>query len=782
MKKSVFLIIITILPVFLFAAINSIEIIPVGNDGDPVEANSVNNPVFHMRINADALGDTLTYISVKNLMNNPYGLTPAKESSEIVSGSVKLWYIPYNTDIFIENQAQYVTYLAVDGSGDYWSNIFNLPVGNNYDIWVTVDIQPTPAISRTLEFQSNGISFTASTGINSFDEPSPAPFLMTTDITPGNKLEIFHQDKTTSSFVALYEENVIPCEISFFNASGDNAADIMINGITITVKESASGSIIAPNSVISYIAITDKNYGDTYGSLNSSQIPGNLTSVFIPMNNYEISVPANTTVTVNVKINITNTASAIGKTFILSLESPNDINAFDFYTMRQANKVSSNFDSFPMTHNLLTIISEPDHIDAWYKDLMPSNVYKGMVNVSMLQVAFENPGNTLSASVIIRNVNLRFLNLSRNPVMPKYVFSKISLTNENGTITYDSKVQAQLSAIENIVTFNIPQGIEIAGGTKITLTVKADIFSNTEVDSFFVSTLNFPGDIVAYVAGTTKTVNINPLMSVPYESSAAILVSSFRVSNTPKMPQNIFAGQKNINIMDINFTSPVVTGSGNTIIVRGVTLTALDANYQPVNFSEIFSKISINSNNLSINLDSKDSSTMYFEFASPVTITSSGVILNVIGDIKDSVKSGSIQVVLSNTNNVYAYSDYNPDKKVFIMPDTGYSFPMSSGIGVISGSVSEVSFTNYPNPFRAGKNTKFSYFVSDDCQVTIKIYDITGRLVKTIIEKEFKNKGPHSEDYWDGKDDKGNYVLSGTYLVKIETCGKNEIRKITFIK
>ncbi len=781
MRKYVFLIILIIFPLFLLAAINSIEIIPVGNDGDPVEANSTNNPVFHLRIYADSEGDTLTYLAVKNLMNNPYGLTPAKEPDEIVAGSVKLWYFPYNINYFDDSAAQYVTYLAATGSGDYWSNSFNLPVGNNYDLWVTVDIVVNPTVSRTLEFQSNGVSFTASTGINSFDQPSPAPFLMTTSITPGDQLEVFHLDKTTSSTIALGEQNFIPLEISFFNASGDNAADILISALTITVKDSSTGGVIDPSSVISYIAVVDKDYGDIYGELTNSQIPNSATPVYLPMNNYEISVPANTTITVNIKVNITNLSSAAGKTFAISVDSGNDIYAYDFYSFKKSNVNSSSFDSFPMTHNTVRIITELDHVNLWYKDIMPGSVYKGMVNVGMLQIAIENPGDTMTSSALIKNINVRFLNTARNPVMPKLTFSKISLTNETGTITFDSKVSAQLSATENIVTFNIPQGIEIEGGAKITLTVKADILSNTEVDSFFITTMNFPDDIIVYIAGTTKTVNTNSLVPLPYESSVAVLISSFKVSFTPKMPGNIFAGEK-VNIMDIDFSSPVIASGSNTILAKGITFTAKDSSGNLINFSNIFSSLTLNTPSGVIENSASDSPYIYFNFPEAITITSGGVVLSLYAGVKNSIKEGAIQVLLSNTTDVYAYTNYNPNNKVFIMPETGYNFSMSSGIGVVSGSSDRISFTNYPNPFKSGTNTKFSYYMTEDCNVTIKVYDISGRLIRTLIEKELKNKGPHTEDFWDGKDGNGRYVIAGTYIIKIEYCGKKELRKVTFIK
>lgn len=145
-------------------------------------------------------------------------------------------------------------------------------------------------------------------------------------------------------------------------------------------------------------------------------------------------------------------------------------------------------------------------------------------------------------------------------------------------------------------------------------------------------------------------------------------------------------------------------------------------------------------------------------------------------------KNESILVLLTNTTNVYAYVNYNPSQKVYIMPQEGDFFPMSSGVGIIAGSTSFISFTNYPNPFKIGKKTTLSYYLENDCKVSIKVYDLTGRLLKVILDNENKLKGPHNEDFWDGTDENGRYVMAGTYLVKIEYCGKSHTRKIAFIK
>jgi len=70
--------------------------------------------------------------------------------------------------------------------------------------------------------------------------------------------------------------------------------------------------------------------------------------------------------------------------------------------------------------------------------------------------------------------------------------------------------------------------------------------------------------------------------------------------------------------------------------------------------------------------------------------------------------------------------------------------------------------------------------LSDKGPVSIKIYDITGRLVKTIAN------GKMSEDYheveWDNKDESGKPVPAGIYVLQIAAHGKSETMKISIIK
>jgi len=81
--------------------------------------------------------------------------------------------------------------------------------------------------------------------------------------------------------------------------------------------------------------------------------------------------------------------------------------------------------------------------------------------------------------------------------------------------------------------------------------------------------------------------------------------------------------------------------------------------------------------------------------------------------------------------------------------------------------------TAYPNPFNS--TTRILYGIPDDAQVSIKIYDITGSLVETLIS-ENQSAGNFSVT-WDAGSNS-----TGIYMVRIDTGQFNRVTKILLVK
>ena len=85
---------------------------------------------------------------------------------------------------------------------------------------------------------------------------------------------------------------------------------------------------------------------------------------------------------------------------------------------------------------------------------------------------------------------------------------------------------------------------------------------------------------------------------------------------------------------------------------------------------------------------------------------------------------------------------------------------------------------NYPNPFQS--STTIEYEIKDHSKISLKIYDIHGKEVKTLIN-DYQTSGTKTI-IWDGMDNKIQVVPSGIYYCIIQINKQIQNKKILFVK
>lgn len=85
---------------------------------------------------------------------------------------------------------------------------------------------------------------------------------------------------------------------------------------------------------------------------------------------------------------------------------------------------------------------------------------------------------------------------------------------------------------------------------------------------------------------------------------------------------------------------------------------------------------------------------------------------------------------------------------------------------------------SYPNPF--SNTTTINYTIPKDTHVRLAVYDVTGRLVRSLVDHS-EQAGIHSI-CWDGKDDQGRKAPSGVYLYKLKLDNLVFTQKVILIK
>jgi hypothetical protein len=117
------------------------------------------------------------------------------------------------------------------------------------------------------------------------------------------------------------------------------------------------------------------------------------------------------------------------------------------------------------------------------------------------------------------------------------------------------------------------------------------------------------------------------------------------------------------------------------------------------------------------------------------------------------------------------------------------------GPGVITGGTTIIprtltsSFSNYPNPFSAGRQvTTFAFYLPRRAEVSLRLYNGFGRQIAILESAASKPGGRVIEDItWDGRDDSGAVMQNGTYFAVLvvryeDGTGEEVVRKVAVLR
>jgi len=144
-------------------------------------------------------------------------------------------------------------------------------------------------------------------------------------------------------------------------------------------------------------------------------------------------------------------------------------------------------------------------------------------------------------------------------------------------------------------------------------------------------------------------------------------------------------------------------------------------------------------------------------------------------DLKNSTIVYSPQLI-NGTYAIQVQAVDTSNNSTFLSPSNPVRFIVDEEV-----KVSEIM--NAPNPFT--DTTAFSYHLTQPAsKVTVKIYTLRGKLVKTI--EQDSPRWHYNEEFWDGKDEDGNKLASGVYFYKFVVYDDNrkmqKIGKLAIIR
>jgi hypothetical protein len=86
---------------------------------------------------------------------------------------------------------------------------------------------------------------------------------------------------------------------------------------------------------------------------------------------------------------------------------------------------------------------------------------------------------------------------------------------------------------------------------------------------------------------------------------------------------------------------------------------------------------------------------------------------------------------------------------------------------------------NYPNPFNP--STTISFQLAAQEQVSLSVFDVAGRRIRSLVSGEVLGAGPHTA-VWNGRNDQGSPVASGVYYYRLQAGTFSETKAMVLLK
>jgi hypothetical protein len=129
--------------------------------------------------------------------------------------------------------------------------------------------------------------------------------------------------------------------------------------------------------------------------------------------------------------------------------------------------------------------------------------------------------------------------------------------------------------------------------------------------------------------------------------------------------------------------------------------------------------------------------------------------------------------VTPGTDTLYANVDRGYSGAWAFAPNYGFTVTTATGIGNNSTPISFGLEQNFPNPFNPA--TQISYNIDKKGLVTLRIYDVLGKEVSTLVNDN-REPGSYSAAF------NGDNFSSGVYYYKLESEGRVVTKHMMLIK
>ncbi|MBN2071083.1 MAG: hypothetical protein JW814_06450 [Candidatus Krumholzibacteriota bacterium] len=573
------------------------------------------------------------------------------------------------------------------------------------------------------------------------------------------------------------QETVPAFSLVIANSGGSSAADISVSAIEFKTFD-MSNEPLAPSGFLKKIRIQDM-YGYSYFVTDVFPLSSGIHCLFQP----ELVVSALTPLVLNAFLDFRSDPEP--SAFAISLHDSISVSARDINS-GQTVEVRANASEgygFPMNCGEAIFIDPLSSFSISGDGLLPTRITGGLDDVDALRLTLCHTGTTGESPAAVSGLSLRLIDQTGGGLAQNSKFSAIRVESIDSVICAVYPTALDTSSYIRM-EFDDPVLIEPEGS--VVLDISLDIDQDA-VPGYFQ--MHLYGTAVEILDATSGAVFDKPTGAFPLSSgltNVVIPVGSISFEASGVLPANIAAGEK-VKAFDLRFSRSADSG-GSTAMIDFITLHFEDEKKMPVETASDIAGITIESGSGMIETEAVQiEDGVRVDFIDPQRLESEETLdLELFLTIAPGTAITMVSAAIRSADDISGTDETTGDPVAVGLAD-GSAFPFNSGRAALLSTELEDSFSNYPNPFVASREkTTIVFFMPDNGTVTVQVYTILGRLVRTLALNEERGAGPHQDISWDGRNGRGEKVINGVYylVLKAKINGKEQVlrRKAALVR
>lgn len=535
-------------------------------------------------------------------------------------------------------------------------------------------------------------------------------------------------------------------------------SDVRVFGFSVVVEDTNGAAVPRPADFLSFLRVETPFQLLAARVLSPSDGPALALTLSLPLN-----VPANALVDLFIRGDVSS-GSPLGAVRLRLLDPP----TFDARDANTRDPVPAVYAGGQVTGNTVVVEARADTLRVEGTPLFPQRSTVGTADVRAMSVTLRHPGSAGTARIAIDDLTIQCRDESRRPLVPSTYLSRVA-------VIWNGVPMAEVTnppSSGGSVTIPLPRPL-LEPYDSAAVELVADFSAAAPVGS--IEFMIFSDGIHAEDANLGTAV-----AEAPSAGSELPLVSGLcRVESPPRellvdlvsqMPAAVAPDGRTVVAGHLTLNNTAPQGS-DSILVDHLVFRASDQQEAAVPVGSAATRVEIYRQGTLWAQSGAllpDSTLSVIPAPAPLRVPPGSPVTLEVRWITAVTGYPSSFRLGCDASGIGVVQPSSALLQIRIAPAQTVAFPIWTGAGVFATATLHDSYSNFPNPFAAGRGaTAFAYYLRDPGRVTLKIYTPAGDGVATLLLDAARLAGMNQSDLWDGRNGNGSVVRNGVYIAEL---------------